>query len=185
MESIDNRIIEAAQKGNIEATGQLFEYYQPSVYRFLYYRTSDHQTAEDLTSEVFIKIVKALPSYHLQNIPFEAWVFQIARNLAIDHYRKSSTHMNVEMSIEDEELQENDANSPDTLLDNGLNSEYLKKGLESLTYEQRDVLVLRFVNGMPIAQVAKLLKKSEDAIKGLQRRGLIALRNKLIHMEIT
>jgi RNA polymerase sigma-70 factor (ECF subfamily) len=164
-----------AQKGSAEAIGELFELYHQPIFRYLYYRTSDPNTAEDLTGDVFLRMVRALPGYRIQNLPFQAWLFQIARNVAIDHYRKNSNHPEVE-------FHENipaAAGDPDTVLELTLTSEILKQALIRLNEDQRDVILLRFVEQMPIALVAQTLHKSEDAVKGLQRRALMALKEYL------
>jgi RNA polymerase sigma-70 factor (ECF subfamily) len=170
--TVPGDIIARAQRGNPEATGALYTRYHQNIYRFLYYRIGDAHIAEDLTSEVFLKMVQALPTYRLDSTPFPAWLFQIARNLAIDHYRRSNAHP---VAF----LHEN-VNSPDLDLDSTvefhLTCSGLADALASLDENQRDVLLLRFIEGMPIAEAANVLHKSEDAVKALQRRGLISLR---------
>jgi len=172
-------IIDRAQRGNPEATGALYTHYHQNIYRFLYYRTGDPQVAEDLTSEVFLKMVQALPAYRLHSTPFQAWLFQIARNLAIDHYRRSNSHP---VAFLNENL-----NSPemdmDSKVDFNLTCRGLADALARLDEAQRDVVLLRFIEGMPIAEAATVLHKSEDAVKALQRRGLAALRVMLNHNE--
>ena len=173
--SVDEWVIRA-QKGAEDAMSYLYLNHYQRIYRYLYYRAGDTQTAEDLTSEVFLKMVQALPRYRLQNIPFQAWLFQIARNLAIDHHRKHESHPDVEMP---EDLKE-DGQSLDEDLEIKLTSDLLSGALNKLTDDQRDVILLRFVDGMSLAQVAQVLHRSEDSVKGLQRRALISLRQTLV-----
>ncbi len=173
--------IEQARTGDAAAIGSLYERYHLPVFRYLYYRTGDLQTAEDLTSEVFIRMIRSLPGYRPQEVPFLGWLFQIARNLSIDHYRKMGS-MSV-LPLEDTLPAHND--DPTRAIDRRLTSRRLADALRSINEDQRDVIVLRFVAGMPIAEVAQALAKSEDAIKGLQRRGLIALRQLLLEWEIS
>jgi RNA polymerase sigma-70 factor, ECF subfamily len=168
-------VIARAQRGSPEHTGMLYARYYQAIYRYLFYRTGDEQTAEDLTGEVFLKMVQALPAYRFETTPFQAWLFQVARNLAIDHYRRNSAHPVIEVN-EDLDRDESDLES-DT--DIRLTSDCLAKALGQLEETQRDVIVLRFIEQMPIAAVALVLHKSEDAVKALQRRGLIALRRLL------
>ena len=178
-DAINSELIARAQRGNAEAVGRLYEEFHQSIFRYLYYRTADLQTAEDLTSEVFLKMVKGLPGYYSKNVPFKAWLFQIARNLAIDHHRRDNTHPIT--SIEENIPAAN--NDRDQIIENRLDSNTLKDALVRLNDEQRDVILMRFIEGMPIAQVAAALHKSEDAVKGLQRRALNALRANLYLME--
>ncbi len=178
--SVPDDMIARAQNGSPADAGSLYLRHYLSIYRYLYYRTGDALTAEDLTSEVFIKMVRALPSYRPGIVPFQAWLFQIARNMAIDHYRRSQHYTLVEL---DENL---DGNGPDmdSMVDFKLTSVDLVEGLKKIEETQRDVLVLRFVEGLAINETALVLHKSIDAVKALQRRGLQALKVKLNHLEI-
>jgi RNA polymerase sigma-70 factor (ECF subfamily) len=179
--SIDTETIRGAQAGQPEQVTTLYEHYHASIFRYLYYRVGDRQTAEDLTSEVFLRMIRNLAGYRLQgsSAPFQAWLFQIAHNLVTDHYRRSSIHPQVALA-------ENLA-AADTELDAGverhMNHEHLRLALSELSDDQRDVVVLRFVVGLPIGDVARSLNKSEDAVKGLQRRGLSALKESLSRLE--
>lgn len=168
-----------AQKGDSKAMGELFDQYRLSVFRYLYYRTGDTQAAEDLTSEVFLRMMRALPNYQPQSAPFEAWLYQIARNLAIDHHRKSasSSHLPLEENLVRHSHPFGDE------YDRRLTSATLAQALEQLGDLQRDIVVLRFINNMPIAQVARALHKTEDSVKAHQRRALSALRELLIQWE--
>lgn len=170
--TVPGSIITSAQQGNPEATGALYNRYHQGIYRFLYYRTGNPQIAEDLTSDVFLKMVQALPRYHYDSISFPAWLFQIARNLAIDYYRRSNSHPTSALA-EDVDSPEPDLESA---IDFHLTCRGLADALARLDENQRDVILLRFVEGMPIAETASVLHKSEDAVKALQRRGLTALR---------
>ncbi len=172
-------LIARAQRGNPEDVGLLYSRYYQQVYRYLYYRTGDTQVAEDLTGEVFLRMVQALPNYRFDTTPFLAWLFQVARNLAIDHYRRSSAHPVVTIN---EDLDSDDGNLESTL-DLHLSNDNLARALAQMEESQRDVVVLRFIEQLPIAEAALVLHKTEDAIKALQRRGLKALRNLLEDLE--
>lgn len=177
--SID--LINRAKQGERASIGQLYEEYNVQVYRYLYYLVGDVHTAEDLTSEVFIRMIRSLPNYHYQGISFQAWLFQIAHNLAVDYFRKDRKQLQVEL----EDNFHGDDPDPDRAVEQNLTSAMLHQALEKLNSAQRDVIVLRFVAGMPIAQVAQALRKSEDTVKGLQRRGLASLRKILEDRDVT
>jgi RNA polymerase sigma-70 factor (ECF subfamily) len=180
MEAITAEVIARAQGGDAEVIGALYERYREDVFRYLYYRVGNQQAAEDLTSEVFVRMIRALERYRPGNVAFEAWLFQIARNLAIDHHRKMKVRNHLP-------LQENlvsETGDVGEVVELELTSDLLVKALAGLTDVQRDVLILRFVNGMRIAQVAQMLHKSENAVKANQRRGLIALRKILTDWEV-
>jgi RNA polymerase sigma-70 factor, ECF subfamily len=156
----------------------LYLRYQPGITRYLYYRTGDLQTAEDLTADVFVKMVQVLSTRQVEMEHLQAWLFQVARNLAIDHFRRISAHPHVELvdnlPAPTADLERN--------LDDRLTCSALARGLGQLEDVQRDVIVLRFIEGLPIAETARVLHKSEDAVKAVQRRGLMALR-KLLDLE--
>jgi RNA polymerase sigma-70 factor (ECF subfamily) len=180
-DDITTDLILRAQNGDTNALGALYEHYHLSVYRYLYYRIGDRQAAEDLTADVFVRMIRAIPAYRPRSVTFQAWLFQIARNIAIDHYRKMKhrDHAELEENMVDHE------ENVDASVDRSLTNAHLKQALAKLSDDQRDVLVMRFVANMPITQVAQTLHKSEDAVKGLQRRGLLALRAILVEWEVS
>ena len=167
--------INLARQGDAVVIGMLYEKYHTSVYRYLYYRVGDVHTAEDLTSEVFLRMIRYLPDYRPEGSSFQTWLFQIAHNLTVDHFRKASNrnHVPLDENIIAPEL------DMDASIDRRLTSARLLWGLSRLNEYQRDVIVLRFVIGLPVSEVALTLNKTEDTIKGLQRRGLAALRKML------
>ena len=176
-QSIPDLVVQA-QQGDSQAIGELYENYRLCVYRYLYYRTSDSHVADDLTSEVFLRMIRSLNSFRWKSVSFQAWLLQIAHNLLADHYRKMSYRNDVQ--LEDFPMQLRDSQN----VEQSLNSVTLQQALNRLNGEQRDVIVMRFITGMPISDVAQALNKSEDAIKGLQRRGLAALKDVLSEWEV-
>jgi RNA polymerase sigma-70 factor (ECF subfamily) len=178
---LNGDLIRRAQEGEPSVVGEIYERYQRGIYRYLYYRVGDLQTAEDLTSEVFLRMIEKLPNYSGRTLTFQAWLFQIARNLSIDHYRRMSIRKNVQ--LEDEYPEEGD--QPLDMIMKELTSEKLYHALVKLPDNQRDVLVMRFIVGLPVREVAQTLHKSENSVKGLQRRALKSVRNILIEWEVT
>ena len=181
LEVLNEDLIRRAQEGEPVVIGAIYESYQPGIFRYLYYRIGNQQTAEDLTSEVFLRMIEKLPNYIGRNLTFQAWLFQIARNLSIDHYRRMSVRKDVQL----EENLSGGGDEPLELIAEELTSEKLYRALVKLPETQRDVIVMRFVVGMPIGEVAQTLHKSKDSIKGLQRRALQALRDILVEWEVT
>ena len=178
--TISSDLILKAQHGDAAAIGAIYRSFHLGIYRYLFYRVADHQTAEDLTSEVFIRMIKSLPKYQVRGIPFQAWLYRIARNLVIDHSRRNGKYRQVL-------IQENlVANTPDpeAEAERSIESAMLKRALTRLNKEQQDVVLLRFVVCLPIADTALVLKKSHNAVKGLQRRGLANLREQLSVLEV-
>lgn len=180
-DQIAEKTIIRAQKGDQRALAFLYDHFYEAVFRFFYYRTGSTATAEDLTSEVFIKMLKALPQYQIRQTPFRAWLFKIARFHAIDYYRSNNTRQEVALQAGPEHSTE----PLEAVVDRNLSIDRLRKALEQLPDDQRDVLILRFLLGMPIAETAATLHRSEDSIKGLQRRGLFAIRDIYAQLEFS
>lgn len=174
-------LIRRAQEGEPIVVSEIYDRYQRSIFRYLYYRVGDQQTAEDLTSEVFLRMIEKISYYQDRNTSFQAWLFQIARNISIDHYRKLSSQASI--ALEDD--LPGSAVEPLDVVDRELTSEQLGRALRKLPDNQRDVIVMRFVVGMPIGEVAETLHKTEDSIKGLQRRALITLKDILSEWEVS
>jgi RNA polymerase sigma-70 factor (ECF subfamily) len=160
--------------------GAIYQRYRLDIYRYLYYRVGQLQVAEDLTSEVFERMIRAIGRSQFETASFDAWLFQIARNLAIDYYRKMNVRDHLPLDESMVAKEENIAQA----VEQNLVSDHLVRALTEVNEAQRDVIILRFAVSMPIAQVAETLHKSVDAVKGLQRRGLMTIRNILSDWEI-
>ena len=182
MLEINTQLIRQAQQGDRIVIAELYRHYYLNLFHFLYYRVGDRQTAEDLTSEVFLRMLNFIGSFNPPSSTFGSWLFEIARNLATDHFRRMGIRNDVDL---EEEMHSHKDEDPLTGVERGLTNEILRKALHKLNDDQRDVIVLRFVAGMHIGEVAEALNKSEDAIKGLQRRALAALRSILIDWEVS
>jgi RNA polymerase sigma-70 factor, ECF subfamily len=180
MGEINTEIIRRAQAGDAEMISKLYERYHLSIFRYLYYRVGDQALAEDLTSEVFVRMLRFIGGFNPPASSFQAWLFKIARNLSTDHFRKTKGQALVPL---EEAAPVRDPKS-DEVWELRMTSEHLKHALKKLNESQREVIILRFVAQMSILEVAQTLNKSEDAIKGLQRRALLALRDILTDGEV-
>ena len=163
-------LVELARGGDADAFGLLYDHYQPSIYRFLYYRTRSVVVAEDLTSETFFRALRNMASFRWQGKDFGAWLMTIARNLATDHFKAGRTRL--EMTTEDMGQHDDATDGPETAVLASLTNEILLEALTELPNEQKDCLVMRFLQGMSIAETAAVLGRSEGAIKQLQLRGV-------------
>ncbi len=169
-------VIEQAVAGDPQAFARLYDGYVDRVYRFIYFRIGDEQTAEDLTSQVFLKAWEHLGRYEVRGISFGPWLFRIARNLVIDHYRTRKDHEPLEM---DDDLDPRPTRMPGASVDGAiaasLEAEHLRRAMERLTEDQRSVLTLKFIEGFSTAEIAEIMGKRQGAIRALQLRGLQAL----------
>jgi RNA polymerase sigma-70 factor (ECF subfamily) len=163
-------LVELARGGDADAFGLLYDHYQGSVYRFLYYRTRSSVVAEDLTSETFFRALRNMSSFRWQGKDFGAWLMTIARNLATDHFKAGRTRL--ELTTEDMGNHDNATEGPESEVLANLTNEILLEALTQLPSEQRDCLIMRFLQGLSIAETAKALGRSDGAIKQLQLRGV-------------
>lgn len=174
VESVD-ALVEQAVGGSPEAFGRLYDLYVDRVYRHLYYRVGNANDAEDLTAEVFLNAWRAIGRYRQQGVPFAAWLFRIARNLAIDHYRSAQRVAELDEAVIDEGREAD----PEKVMELSLDRQQVRRAIFRLSEEQQQVLILRFVDGLSHADVAAVLGKSEVAVRVMQYRALAALRRAL------
>lgn len=170
---IDERILlERAKQYDEEALGELYDRYAPRVYSYIYRRIGRSQVAEDLTGDTFVRMIQAIQSERFWHTSFQAWLYRIAHNLVVDHYRRQP-------ATADSELDERLVAAEDDILavaDQRLSYQQLGKALRLLTPDQQQVLALRFGEGMTSREVADVLDKTVGAVEALQHRGLASLR---------
>jgi RNA polymerase sigma-70 factor (ECF subfamily) len=163
-------LVELARGGDKEAFGQLFDHYHPAVYRFLFYRTRSQSLAEDLASETFFRALRSMNSFRWQGKDFGAWLMTIARNLTTDHFKAGRTRL--ELTTEDMGAHDDATEGPEVAVIAALNNEALLVAMQQLPKEQQECLVMRFLQGMSIAETAQVLNRSDGAVKQLQLRGV-------------
>ncbi len=163
-------LVELARGGDSEAFGQLFDHYHRSVYRFLYYRVGSVALAEDLTSETFFRALRSMGSFRWQGKDFGAWLMTIARNLTADHFKAGRTRL--ELATEDMGAHDAPTEGPEPTVLASLTNQTLLSALTELPTEQRECLIMRFLQGLSIAETAKILGRSDGAVKQLQLRGV-------------
>lgn len=172
----ERQLVLQAQDGNSEAFGQLYDAYMERIYRFVYFRVEDQQTAEDITSQVFLKAWSNLDRFHFSRTPYLAWLYTIAHNAVIDHYRTRK----VTTALDDVQLSQPDhSEAVDNDIDITAEMQSVKTALQTLTDDQQKVLTLKFIEGMSNNEIARHLGKREGAIRALQMRGLQALAKQL------
>lgn len=163
-------LVELARQGDHEAFGQLYDHYVPSIYRFIYYRVSSKQLAEDLTSETFMRALRSIQRFTWQGKDFGAWLTTIARNIVTDHYKSGRNRLETVVEEIPEGIDAADTPEQDVL--RNFTSEVLMEAVNALPDEQRDCILMRFVQQLSIAQTADALNRSEGAIKQLQLRAI-------------
>jgi RNA polymerase sigma-70 factor (ECF subfamily) len=172
----DRQLIKLAQKGDRSAVAALYNENQPRVFRYIAYRVGDAAVADDLTAEVFVAMVKNIGQYEYRGRPFLAWLYTIAGNLVKMHYR-GQQKLKFE-SLPDEMIDHN--TNPADIAQSRLAHDRLMAAMPHLTEGQRQVILLKFIEGFDNAEIATLMDKTEGAIRILQHRALLALRQLLI-----
>ena len=167
----EKNIIKRAIKGEAEAFGLLYDRYQPQIYRFIYLKVSHREEAEDLTHQAFLKSWEKITEYEFQGFPFSAWLYRIARNLIIDHYRLKKNNLSLDEIDEIVELK-TENNPIVSATEKKLEMERVKKAINQLNSDQQDVIILRFIEEFSIQETASILNKTEGAIKLIQHRAI-------------
>jgi RNA polymerase sigma-70 factor (ECF subfamily) len=167
----DTHLIHCARHGDRDAIAALYRHHVDAIHRYVRYRVPDTAAAEDLTAEVFLRMVEGLPRYYQNGAPFEAWLYRIAAARVADYYRRRKRRP--QESLTDAEPDR--AELPERRLQNEEEQTALRAALRQLSAEQQDVLLLRFVERKSHAEVAALLGKSVTAIKSTQHRALSRL----------
>ena len=160
-----------AKEGDADALRFLYLRYADNVYGYVCSIVRDEFEAEDVTQQIFAKLMTAHPRYEARVVPFSAWILRVAHNAAIDHVRARRPVPLAEV------------HPPDAVGDDGAGSRErfadLRLALSALPEEQRDVIVLRFLVGLTPSEVAERIGRSEDAVHGLQHRGRRRLRHEM------
>jgi RNA polymerase sigma-70 factor, ECF subfamily len=166
-------LVERAQDGETEAFGRLYDHYSDTVYRYIYYRVGSKATAEDLTSETFLRALRRIGTFTWQGRDFGAWLVTIARNLVADHFKSSRFRLEVTTG---EMLDANEVErSPEDSVLESLSNEALLTAVRKLNPQQQECVTLRFLQGLSVAETARVMGKNEGAIKTLQYRAVRTL----------
>lgn len=165
-------LVQSCPSGNLEDFSQLYDKYIRKIYDFIYYRTHHQQTAEDLTSITFTKALENIKRFNSQKGSLATWLYRIARNTVIDHYRTQKTEANID-DIWDLGSNENLPRDIDTKEKLIKVQEYLEK----LQPEQRDLIIMRVWDGLSYKEISEITKKSETALKMMFSRVIKKLKN--------
>lgn len=166
-------IVERAKNYDSEAFGQLYDMYFDKVFRYAYYRVGNRHEAEDIAEQVFLKALESIPGFEWRGIPFSAWLLRIASNLVIDYYR-SNKYKTVDIE-EETNLALDDSHDPEYSAIREFDRKEVIKAIMSLTEDQQQVIIMRFIADMTNEEVANAIGKNVGAVKALQHRALGSL----------
>ncbi len=175
------RLVRQAQSGDADSFARLYDVYVERVYRYVYFRVSDDATAEDITSQVFLKAWENLARYRSGSSPFLAWLYTIARNQVIDHYRTHKQSVAIDEAVS---LPAKD-DAVDKQVEYRFELQAMRDALQFLTEEQQQVLILRFIVGLETNEISKQMGKAAGAIRALQMRALQTLSKYLKEKDLT
>lgn len=169
-------LIELA-KDDAVAFGNLYERYVDRIYSYIYYRTGNQQDAEDLTARTFFKALDHIQRYDNRGVPFSAWLYRIAHNLVANWHRDRGRHH--ELALEDQAHLPQGPGNPEHLAEASEAREALLSAIRRLPSDRQQLILLKFSDSLPNAQIGTIMGRSEGAIKSLYHRTLLALREDL------
>jgi len=175
-------LVERAQQGDRDALEELYLIHFDRIYSYLHVSVGNRHDAEDLTTQTFLRMLESIGKFRWQSAPFSAWLFRIAHNLAMDHFR-ATKRWQPEEEVPEPEPDESTSAEAGALQEIGRRS--MLELIDDLSPEQQQVLTLKFLFNFGNAEAATILGKSEGAIKSLQHRALASLQKQLASREQT
>ncbi len=174
----EESLVQRAKQRDQKAFAQLYEEYFDRIYRYVALKIGDKTEAEDMTQQVFLKALQSISSFKWKGIPFSAWLYRIAHNQVVDYLRKKKNRPAT--LLDDSLVSSNSDSNPQLMTERNLDIEQLLSATQRLTEAQREVISLRFAGELSTAQVAKIMGRSQGAIKALQHSAIVALRKALL-----
>src|SRR3954449_7123732 len=171
------KLVERAQAGDRDALEELYLLHFDRIYSYLHMSVGNRHDAEDLTTLTFLKMLESIKRFRWQAVPFSAWLFRIAHNVAMDHFRAAKR---VQLEEEVPEPLDSEQLSAEVEAMRSIGRQSMLQMIESLSSEQQQVLTLKFVFNFGNAEVGSILGKTEGAVKSLQHRALASLQKKLV-----
>lgn len=172
----ERALVDAAKAGGEAALAELYSLYFPRVYRYILARMGNPYDAEDLTEEVFLRVLDAIERFQWREAPFSAWLFRIAHNAVISQRRKDGARGR---SSPLSEALPVDSQGPEEMVENRLALNEIMKATETLPEAQRRVISLRFAAGLTVAETARAMGKGEGNVKVIQHKAIAKLREML------
>jgi len=172
------KLVEKAADGDLEAFGELYSIYLAPIYRYVSYQVRDKMTSEDIVEEVFVKAWKAIGTCKGKSQTFSAWLYRIAHNHIVNTLRRMNKRVSLE-SVEMEIETLTEVTNPEQEVEAKLVRQELSEAMTCLSQNQRQVIILKFIEGLDNREIAQILGKKEGAIRVLQMRALSRLRQEL------
>ena len=169
-------LVDSAQQGERDALEELYLIHFDRIYSYLHVTVGNRHDAEDLTTQTFMKMLESIGRFRWGTAPFSAWLFRIAHNLAMDHFRASKRW---QLEEEVPEPEPDEATSAEAIAFDAIDRKSMLELIDDLSNEQQQVLTLKFVFGFSNGEAATILDKTEGAVKSLQHRALVTLQKKL------
>jgi len=176
-EDMDDKDLIQHAKNDRDAFGVLYERYAPKIYNYIYYRTTNHQDAEDLTARVFYRALNHIDNYVDRGLPFQAWLYRIAHNLVANFHRNQGRRKVI--PLDDYVAHSLKSDSPDAKAEDNQEQERLMQAIEKLPAERQQLILLKFIEQKSNAEIGTIMGRTEGAIKSLYHRTLLALRDEL------
>ena len=177
----ETELIERA-KSDPEAFGELYERYHKRIYNYVYYRTGNAADAEDLTARIFVRAMDHIGTYEDKGLPFSAWLYRIAHNLVANFHRDRSRRRIIALDdIAQWQVSEEDPEFAAQLTEDRA---LLLEAIQRLPADRQELLVLKFVDRLPNAEIGEVMGRSEGAIKSLYHRTLLTLREELTAQQV-
>ena len=175
---LERATVDRARTGDQQALADLYDWYMPRVYKYVVARVGNPAEAEDLTEEVFLKMLGAISGFHWREVPFSSWIFRIAHNCIATHYRRSAQRGGATSELSEDMVD----SRPDLALtvEDRITIEEVRRASALLPDAQREVIALRFAVGLSIAETAKALGKREGNVKALQHKAVAKLQKMLV-----
>ncbi len=175
----DTAIVLRAIQKDQDAFGELYDRHVVRVYRHIYYMVGNAAEAEDLTAQTFLRAWEAIERYQVRGAPFVSWLLRIAHNLGVSHLRSKRESSQLHDGIVDDKMRRD----PESAYQQTAEEELVRAAILKLREEQRQVIILRFIEDLDYREVAEIIGKSVAAIRVIQHRALNALRKQMKLMD--
>lgn len=172
----EESLVRRAKQHDEAAFSELYEEHFSKIYRYCVLRLGNEMEAEDMAQQVFLRALESIGSFQWKGVPFSSWLFRIAHNQVVDYHRKRARYVTVPLEDQQEDQHGID---PSELCERKVDIEQLGLAVQQLTPAQREVISLRFAAELPIAEAARIMGKSQGAVKALQHSAIVALRKVL------